>query len=87
MPDLPAPATPVRIPPTLWDSDGTEEAFLTEWYAEDGATVEAGTPLAEVMVDKVTLEIEAPVSGRLEVRTPAESPIGLGTLVALIHPA
>lgn len=87
MSDLPATATPVRIPPTLWDSDGTEEAFLTEWYATDGATVEAGAPLAEVMVDKVTMEVEAPASGRLEIRVPAESPIGLGTLVALIHPA
>lgn len=88
MPYVEAMSTPidVTIPPALWESDGTEETVLTEWLAEDGATVVAGAPLAELMVDKVTVEIEAPAGGRLEVRTPAGAPVGLGTLIARIHP-
>ena len=76
---------PVVIPTTMWESDGTEEAVLTEWYAEDGAEVEAGAPLAEIMVDKVTMELDAPASGVLEIRTAAERPIGLGATIAVIH--
>lgn len=77
---------PVAIPTTLWDSDGTEEAVLAEWLVEDGSTVEAGAPVAEVMVDKVTMELEAPAAGVLEARVPAGSPVGLGTTVAVIRP-
>ena len=76
----------VTIPTTLWESDGTEEAVLAEWLAEDGATVEAGAPLAEVMVDKISMVLDAPASGVLEIRTPAESPVGLGTTIATIRP-
>ena len=36
------------------------EATLTEWLAEDGAQVEAGTPLYSIEMDKSTNEIDAP---------------------------
>jgi len=81
-----ADSTPLVIPLSLWESDGTEEAVLAAWLADDGATVEAGTPLAELMVDKVTVEIEAPVGGRLEIRTPAETPVAPGATIAVLHP-
>ncbi|WP_412069726.1 lipoyl domain-containing protein [Rubrivirga sp. IMCC43871] len=77
----------VAIPATLWESDGTEEVVLSAWLVADGATVEAGAPLAELMVDKVTVEIEAPAGGRLQILTPADAPVGLGTAIARIHPA
>lgn len=76
----------VVIPASLWDSDGTEEAILAEWHTEDGATVEEADPLAEVMVDKVSMLLEAPASGMLEIRTPPETPIALGAIIAVIHP-
>ena len=82
---MPAP-TDVIIPTSLWESDGTEETVLVAWLAEDGATVQVGDPLAEIMVDKVTVEVEAPVGGRLDIQTPAETPVGLGTTIAVIHP-
>ena len=77
---------PVTIPTSLWESDGTEEAVLAEWLVEDGATVEEGTPLAEVMVDKVSMVLDAPAGGVLDIRVPADEPVGLGTTVALIRP-
>jgi len=77
--------TPVTIPTSLWESDGTEEAVLAEWLAADGAAVEAGAPLAEVMVDKVSLVLEAPASGVLEIRREEGAPVGLGATVAVIH--
>jgi pyruvate/2-oxoglutarate dehydrogenase complex dihydrolipoamide acyltransferase (E2) component len=41
------------------------EAVLSTWLVEDGATVVKGQALYEMETDKVTNEIEAPVSGRL----------------------
>jgi pyruvate/2-oxoglutarate dehydrogenase complex dihydrolipoamide acyltransferase (E2) component len=41
------------------------EAVLARWLVDDGALVEKGAPLYEMETDKVTNEIEAPVSGRL----------------------
>lgn len=43
--------------------DGVEEAVLATWLCTVGDTVVAGEPIAEVMTDKVNLEIEAPVAG------------------------
>ncbi|MBU2698477.1 biotin/lipoyl-containing protein [Nocardioides sp. WV_118_6] len=43
--------------------DGVEEAVLATWLCAVGDTVAAGEPIAEVMTDKVNLEIEAPVAG------------------------
>ncbi|GAA3657064.1 hypothetical protein GCM10022237_16440 [Nocardioides ginsengisoli] len=43
--------------------DGVEEAVLATWLCAVGDTVDAGQPIAEVMTDKVNLEIEAPVAG------------------------
>ena len=78
---------PVAIPMTLWESDGTEEAVLAEWLAADGATVAEGDELAELMVDKVSLVLDAPASGTLEIRTAEGSPVGLGTTIAVIRDA
>ena len=77
---------PVVLPETLWEAEGDEEAVLVGWLAEDGAAVEAGAIVAEVMVEKVTVDVEAPASGRLEVVTPIDAAVRLGDVIAWIHP-
>lgn len=44
----------------------TVEVDLTAWRVKAGDRVEAGTVLADVESEKVTLEIEAPVAGTVE---------------------
>ena len=41
------------------------EAVLARWLADDGALVAKGQPVYEMETDKITTEIEAPVTGRL----------------------
>jgi pyruvate dehydrogenase E2 component (dihydrolipoamide acetyltransferase) len=41
------------------------EAVLARWLVDDGATVVKGQALYEMETDKVTNEIESPVSGTL----------------------
>ncbi len=77
---------PVVIPENLWEPHGEDEAVLVGWQAQDGASVEAGTVIAEIMVEKVTIDIEAPASGRLAIVTPVDTPVHLGDVIAKIYP-
>ncbi len=42
-----------------------EEGRIIKWLVREGETVEAGAPLLEIETDKVSMEIEATVSGTL----------------------
>jgi pyruvate dehydrogenase E2 component (dihydrolipoamide acetyltransferase) len=42
-----------------------EEGTITEWLADDGATVAAGTPILRIETDKTETDVEAAASGRL----------------------
>jgi pyruvate/2-oxoglutarate dehydrogenase complex dihydrolipoamide acyltransferase (E2) component len=68
--------------------DGVEEATFAEWLKDVGDEVAEGEPLAEVMTDKVNLEIEAPVGGVLTARKVApEDIVRLGQVIAEIEEA
>lgn len=77
---------PVVIPEGLWEPQAGEEAYLVGWLAQEGDAVEEGVVIAEIMVDKVTLEIEAPAAGRLVIRVPVDASVTPGTVLAEIHP-
>ena len=76
----------VIIPEDLWEPHGDEEAMLVGWMAQDGAAVAEGAVIAEIMVEKVTVDVEAPASGRLAIVIPAEAPVHLGDVIAKIYP-
>jgi len=42
-----------------------EEGKIIEWLVDDGASVEAGTPVLRIETDKVESDVESPTSGRL----------------------
>jgi pyruvate/2-oxoglutarate dehydrogenase complex dihydrolipoamide acyltransferase (E2) component len=74
-------ATEIRIPKI---GISMTEATLTEWLAEDGATVEAGAPLYSLEMDKSTNEVEAPASGTLRIVGEVGEIYEVGTLIATI---
>jgi 2-oxoisovalerate dehydrogenase E2 component (dihydrolipoyl transacylase) len=45
--------------------EGTTEAEIVAWHVKAGDAVEEDDPLADVMTDKATVEIPAPVAGRV----------------------
>ncbi|NNN20200.1 MAG: biotin/lipoyl-binding protein [Acidimicrobiaceae bacterium] len=51
--------------PALSHKDPAVEGVLATWFVSDGQTVEKGQLIAEVQVDKVSAEVEAPASGRI----------------------
>src|SRR5262245_43103224 len=45
--------------------EGIAEAEIVAWHVDVGAVVKEDQPLVDVMTDKATVEIGAPVSGRI----------------------
>lgn len=60
------------------------EIVVANWLAEDGDHVDAGDVVCELMVTKVTFEVEAPSSGRLEHHAQAEDVVTVGALLGTI---
>lgn len=68
--------------------DGVEEATFAEWLKDVGDTVAVGEPIAEVMTDKVNLEIESTVAGVLTTQlVGAEETVRLGQAIADVEAA
>ena len=55
--------------PQLSDQDPDGEGVLATWFVDDGAAVAGGKLIAEVMVGKVTSEVNAPVPGVIHLRS------------------
>ena len=74
--------TDVRVPLDLWPEDDNAESIV--WLFADGAAVIEGDLIAEILVEKATLELYAPASGTLRIGVDAEHAIDRGQLVASI---
>jgi pyruvate dehydrogenase E2 component (dihydrolipoamide acetyltransferase) len=58
---------------------------LIQWFKKEGQEVSQGEPLMEIETDKVTVEIEAPASGRLaNVKVAPGDEVPVGEVIALI---
>ena len=74
----------VIIPEGLWE--GADPGSVANWFFENGARVRAGDLLCEVMTEKVTHEIRAPVSGILTIRALTDTVVYKTGVIALIQP-
>lgn len=75
--------TSVIIPADLWDEDDRTGATL-HWLALDGAPVRTGDIIAEILVEKVTLELVAPADGTLRIAVQPDTVVNRGDRVAAI---
>jgi pyruvate/2-oxoglutarate dehydrogenase complex dihydrolipoamide acyltransferase (E2) component len=61
------------------------EGLLVRWYRQAGEQVHTGDPLAEVETDKTTIDIEAPVDGRVgRLRVAEGSEVPAGAVLTVI---
>ena len=74
--------TDITIGEDFWQGD--DEAVLTTWYFDDRDSVAEGDTVAEIMLEKTQMEIEAPASGKLHIITTADQPIKKGTVIGKI---
>lgn len=72
----------------LWTEDADEEeGFVVNWFVREGATVEAGDVLCEIQVEKVGVDVLAPVDGELvEVVLGEDAEFRRGATLAYIRP-
>jgi 2-oxoglutarate dehydrogenase E2 component (dihydrolipoamide succinyltransferase) len=69
--------------PTLGES--VVEATIAKWFKQEGEAVKADEPLVELETDKVTVEVPAPASGKLEkIVAAAGSTVAVGALLGTI---
>ena len=72
--------------PRLGSSDESDDLKLVRWIKQVGASVQKGESLLEVETDKVTVEIEAPASGRLvETLAKEGDVVKINSVVAIIE--
>ena len=61
------------------------EGTLAEWLVADGTSVNEGDPLYRIETDKVEVDIEAPVAGRLVIVADAGATYQIGDEVGRIE--
>jgi 2-oxoglutarate dehydrogenase E2 component (dihydrolipoamide succinyltransferase) len=72
----------IRVP-TLGES--VTEATIAKWFKKEGDAVKVDEPLVELETDKVTVEVPAPVSGKLEkINAAPGATIAVGALLGSI---
>ena len=76
--------TEIRFPVMSTD-DPHAEGIVGTWFVRDGQAVAAGQTIAEVQVEKVSQDVEAPVAGIVRVLVAEEEPIHQGDLIATVE--
>jgi pyruvate dehydrogenase E2 component (dihydrolipoamide acetyltransferase) len=74
-------ASEVKLPRL---GQGMESGVLVKWLKSEGAPVEKGEPLYELDTDKVTQEVESPLSGVLLKIVLPEGEAAVGTTIAYV---
>lgn len=77
--------TEIRVPEGLWDVATVPEGVVITWFFDDGAAVDAGAVVAEIMVEKTQYQIEAPASGRLQIQAPVDSAVVPGSVIGMLE--
>jgi pyruvate/2-oxoglutarate dehydrogenase complex dihydrolipoamide acyltransferase (E2) component len=70
--------------PTL-SKDEAAEGVLATWFVRSGEAVKSGQVIAEVMVDKVSVDIEAPIAGVVTCLVEEEAAVRQGSPIAEIE--
>lgn len=71
--------------PSLSVDKPEAEGVLATWFVREGEPVAAGQVVAEVMVDKVSAEVSAPVSGVIHLLVEEEAAVVQGAALARIE--
>jgi len=68
----------------VMSKDETAQGVLATWFVRTGEAVKAGQIIAEVMVDKVSMDVEAPIAGVVTCLVEEEDAVPQGADIARI---
>lgn len=74
--------TDIIVPADMWEED--VEGVIVSWLYNDGAQIEEGKPVAEVMVEKIQSDVLAPASGTLSIVEPADTVVKKGQVIGKV---
>ena len=77
--------TDIVVPEGLWDTEKVPEGIIANWFLRDGGSVQAGATVAELMVEKTTYEITAPVAGRVRIIVAKDGVVRPGSIIGQIE--
>lgn len=73
----------IRVPDMGHDA---KEAILVAWHRQPGDTLAEGDPVADVMTDKVNVEVASPAAGVLRAHCVAlDATIPVGAVIATLE--
>jgi pyruvate/2-oxoglutarate dehydrogenase complex dihydrolipoamide acyltransferase (E2) component len=65
-----------------------QEATVVKWLKKPGDAVKSGEPLLEIETEKITCEVESPVSGTLsEIKVGEGTVAPVASVIGLIEPS
>lgn len=70
--------------PSLSKGRPTAEGVVSTWFVAEGQAVSEGQLLAEVQVDKVSVEVPAPVGGIVHLLVAEDEAVNQGSAIATI---
>ena len=72
----------------VWPADTEEdEGVVVNWFVREGKHVEEGETLCEIQIEKVSVDVPAPVTGELDEIVRAENDeFGRGDTLAWVQP-
>jgi len=79
--------TDVTLADPVWEGvDASVEALVDKWLVKPGDAVQAGQPLANVVLVKSNQEVTAPVAGRVsQIRVAEGRTFGRGAVLATLE--
>ena len=72
--------------PAMSKDDPDAEGIVGTWFVRDGQVVSAGQIIAEVQVEKVSQDVQAPIGGTVRLLVGEEQPLRQGDLIATVEP-
>ena len=70
--------------PRLSEEEPNAEGVLATWFVSEGDQVASGQLLGEVMVEKVSGEVNAPTSGRVHLLVSEDQTVRQGEVIAQV---
>jgi len=72
----------IKIPEV---GESVREALLAKWFKKNGDVVKRDEPLCEIETDKITLDLNADVSGVLKIAVPEGTTVAVGAVIGVIE--
>lgn len=76
-------SVPIHFP--VVSSEPGATGVVATWFSRDGESVTAGQVIAELQVDKVSYDVEAPEAGVLRTLVAEEAEVTQGDTIAVIE--